>query len=463
MVIQKLRPKLLHIARSKRIVFAASVVVGLFVGVNIIMLLTFHGRALPNYYLGKLAIGGKPLTELQASPASAILPAKLTFTKDGKSLDQSPEALGVSVNVAESLHMSGIMRWLPALSLVGRHHVALSLHIDRDKFDKSAGHIDTSLGKPAIKQHITFDGATFVIVPNTDGFRINRKTLLSHVMVAFQQGESHLNPPTETTHANDHTDLSGQLQQLQQQINTRLTFNYGGQSTQPTKSDIGKWYVSSGQSMEPSTARIAAFVTAVGQRFGVSGVANQSDLATATLYALTKSQSFNFAVVPNTSATVIRTYCTAVDGVNSSVLSELNGKLATTYADTRGWNNSGHIAFRHVNSGCQYTVWMSAASQMTNFGAICDSYWNCQVGTSVIMNYNRWTDATPSWNKTGASLDNYHTMMINHETGHRLGFLDNYTCPKPGGPAPIMLQQSINLRGCTFNIWPLASEFTALN
>ena len=64
--------------------------------------------------------------------------------------------------------------------------------------------------------------------------------------------------------------------------------------------------------------------------------------------------------------------------------------------------------------------------------------------------------------KGGGNLANYRTMVINHETGHRLDHRDNETvCQQAGEPAPLMQQQSISLRGCTINEWPLDSELWA--
>ena len=50
-------------------------------------------------------------------------------------------------------------------------------------------------------------------------------------------------------------------------------------------------------------------------------------------------------------------------------------------------------------------------------------------------------------------------MVLNHEVGHRLGHMDNENvCASPNGPAPLMQEQSISLRGCSIRWWPQSLE-----
>jgi hypothetical protein len=153
-----------------------------------------------------------------------------------------------------------------------------------------------------------------------------------------------------------------------------------------------------------------------------------------------------------------------VRGVPSSYLSAFNQLIASVYANPRGWSLDGQVTFQHASSGCNFTVWLSSSAQMHTFGAICDSTWDCNIGTNVVANFDRWEHGTSSWNAVhpGGAITDYRTMLINHETGHQLGFYDSYTCGGKGQPAPIMLQQSIDLKGCIFNIWPLPSELAAV-
>ena len=52
-------------------------------------------------------------------------------------------------------------------------------------------------------------------------------------------------------------------------------------------------------------------------------------------------------------------------------------------------------------------------------------------------------------------------MVVNHETGHWLGF-GHSNCSSPGAAAAVMQQQSMGMQGCTPNPWPLAGERSVL-
>ena len=142
---------------------------------------------------------------------------------------------------------------------------------------------------------------------------------------------------------------------------------------------------------------------------------------------------------------------------NRSSLATFAAEAAQTYADNRGWNLGGSIAFRQVASGGQFTLWLAAASQLPGFGSICDSSYSCTVGRNVIINETRWLTATPMWTANHRTLRDYQHMVVNHETGHWLGFGHSY-CAGAGQLAPVMQQQSISLQGCRPNPWPLPWE-----
>lgn len=429
-----------------------------------VMAQIYHTRVLPNAHLGKLDISGKPLASLAAIPAADMLPARLTLRKGAAQTVITPAQLGIRIDVPATLRSTDeLRRWLPLASLVTRYDVPLRLRFDQQTYRQAAARLATTFSRPAIPEHIAFRGSSFAIALAASGYTVDDARLKDSLAAALQNGSSIVGVPTTPIAARQKaTDLAGQLQQLQLHLGTAISFVYHGRTVRPGKAEVGSWFVPKDQTMAPSATAARVYIDTLARQLGTT-IANPDDLAAAAVYAVSKDLPRTFAVVPAGNGTILRTYCTAVRGIDASVLSDLTGKLAATYYDTRGWNNGGRIAFQHVGRGCQYTVWMSAASQMTSFGAICDAYYSCQTGTDVVLNYDRWTSATPPWDKTNGTLEDYRTLMINHETGHRLGFPDNPICPGAGQPAPVMMQQSVNLKGCVFNIWPRAAELAQLN
>nr|WP_280925098.1 DUF3152 domain-containing protein [Bifidobacterium sp. ESL0784] len=155
-------------------------------------------------------------------------------------------------------------------------------------------------------------------------------------------------------------------------------------------------------------------------------------------------------------------YCVGSKGDvgDSSVLQKFENVVFRTLNDPRGWPRAGAtFAYNANSSHCDFVIYFSQASQMRTFSTSCSNDYSCCVGNNVIINQDRFNGATPQMLSAGMSLDRYREMIVNHETGHWLGHLDNQpSCPAAGATAPLMQEQSMSLRGCTPNEWPLASE-----
>lgn len=150
------------------------------------------------------------------------------------------------------------------------------------------------------------------------------------------------------------------------------------------------------------------------------------------------------------------TYSVITRGAITADLAEFRQQANATLNDDRGWARLG-VHFTEVTSGGSFTLVLSEASQVPSFSSGCSAEYSCRAGRYVIINQDRWTGATPSWNSAGGSIRDYRHMVVNHETGHWLGH-DHQSCGGAGQSAPVMQQQSIDLQGCGFNPWPLASE-----
>lgn len=158
---------------------------------------------------------------------------------------------------------------------------------------------------------------------------------------------------------------------------------------------------------------------------------------------------------------VTYTYCVASKGEVGD-LTEFSDTVFSTLNDPRGWPRAGAV-FQEADgtdpNACSMTLTLAAADQMTSFSTECSDEYSCRVGNDVVINVDRWNNATEGWLNAGGTVERYRTMVINHEVGHRLGHLDNeLTCPAVNQPAPLMQQQSMDLLGCVPNEWPLDEE-----
>ena len=130
--------------------------------------------------------------------------------------------------------------------------------------------------------------------------------------------------------------------------------------------------------------------------------------------------------------------------------------VQSTLDDQRGWERARFALERR--DVAEYRV---VVAEPDDAQALCRPYdvyrkYSCQNGPVVVINAERWRNATPEW--TG-DLASYRQMLVNHEFGHLLGQRHpENQCPERGKPAAIMSQQSTELNGCLPNPWPLDYE-----
>jgi hypothetical protein len=128
--------------------------------------------------------------------------------------------------------------------------------------------------------------------------------------------------------------------------------------------------------------------------------------------------------------------------------------VEATLSDPRSWTGGGRWRLQRVGPGqpADFTVYFVTPGTRDE---VCpgrgDGYTNCRNGARVVVNIERWLHGVPHID--ASQLSEYRRYVINHETGHRLGY-DHELCPGPGQPAPVMQQQTLGLHGCTLNPWP---------
>lgn len=121
--------------------------------------------------------------------------------------------------------------------------------------------------------------------------------------------------------------------------------------------------------------------------------------------------------------------------------------------DERGWQPLDGVRFARVDDG-DYDVEVVLASPDTT-DALCEplgtgGWLSCFNGYATVLNARRWFSGAETY---GDDLVSYRRYLVSHEMGHYLGH-QHEGCPVPGAPAPVMVQQTKSLDGCTANPWP---------
>ena len=129
---------------------------------------------------------------------------------------------------------------------------------------------------------------------------------------------------------------------------------------------------------------------------------------------------------------------------------EVASFVEATLVDDRGWTSRHALA--RVEGDSDLRIVIASPETADSLCAPLDTggRLSCRNGSNVVINAWRWQFGADSY--TG-QLEAYRRYVVNHETGHALGY-GHVGCSAPGALAPVMLQQTKGLDGCVANPWP---------
>lgn len=147
------------------------------------------------------------------------------------------------------------------------------------------------------------------------------------------------------------------------------------------------------------------------------------------------------------------------DGVETAA-TQFTAVVQATLADARGWQSAEGVRFVPVSpeelaGGAAADIRVTLATPALT-ARLCAplnttvSQVSCWNRGRAVLNLQRWARGSSTY---GDNLAGYRTYLVNHEVGHGLGHQHQH-CPGPGKPAPIMVQQTKSLEGCTAWAWP---------
>jgi len=135
--------------------------------------------------------------------------------------------------------------------------------------------------------------------------------------------------------------------------------------------------------------------------------------------------------------------------------------------DRRSWIGDGRVRFQRVGPADAHAFRILLATRETA-GRLCSAggmnivygahpYTSCRLPGRVVINLDRWRFSAASYRAAKVPLATYRHYLINHEVGHELG-RGHEGCPRRRGPAPVMVQQTLSLRGCLPYAWPRRAD-----
>ena len=159
----------------------------------------------------------------------------------------------------------------------------------------------------------------------------------------------------------------------------------------------------------------------------------------------------------------LRRFRVAVERGSGEDVAAFAAQVEATLGDRRSWIGGGRLRLQRVSGAdaSDFTVYLATRETA---GVMCARggvnirvggrpYTSCRATGKTIINLDRWRLSARPYVAAKVPLATYRDYVLNHEVGHELG-KSHQGCPKRGGPAPVMVQQTLTLRGCTPYAWP---------
>ena len=159
----------------------------------------------------------------------------------------------------------------------------------------------------------------------------------------------------------------------------------------------------------------------------------------------------------------VRRFQVAVERGAGEDVTAFAAHVEAVLGNPRSWIGNGRARLQRVGPADAHDFRILLATRETA-GQLCAKggidirngahpYTSCRTSGKVIINLDRWRLSAAPYIQWKVPLAVYRQYVINHEVGHELGE-GHQGCPKRGAAAPVMVQQTLSLRGCVPYAWP---------
>lgn len=159
----------------------------------------------------------------------------------------------------------------------------------------------------------------------------------------------------------------------------------------------------------------------------------------------------------------VRRFKVAVERGSDEDPNAFAAAVESTLGDPRSWIGNRELRLQRVG-GAEPSDFVIYLATRDTAAAMCAAggldirdrgqpYTSCRTTARVIINLDRWRLSAAPYVAAKVPLTTYRQYVINHEVGHELG-QGHQDCPQRGAAAPVMVQQTLSLRGCVPYAWP---------
>lgn len=150
------------------------------------------------------------------------------------------------------------------------------------------------------------------------------------------------------------------------------------------------------------------------------------------------------------------TYAVEVERGLPLELREVTRAVDAVLASPKGWTATGAVSLQRVPADPDIRILVASPETTDQLCSPLDTggRLSCRNGDLVVLNAWRWVSGADTY---VGNRHAYRQYMVNHEVGHALGNA-HASCPTPGEPAPVMVQQTKGLEGCLPNPWPTVAH-----
>jgi hypothetical protein len=454
---------------------------GLVVGLVLVALLAatdglarwyYAGRVYPGVKVAGQALGGRSLAGVESALQQSWGQDKIQLTIDTTDYAFTVADLGVSIDAARLADDAKAQGRAEPLALVGAvqtlasRPLPLEYQVHQATLDALVAQLAARHSHPAADAQPLIVGTTPLVLAEKPGQVIDQTKLRESLLLAVRNHQHVTVSSSRVAPALAASAYAADLDDARAKLAVSLSLKVKTRTVTPAPADIAGWlsFGEPGSGAHVDAGRVGAYVAAVPGSFdrAATQAAIVAALAAHQPLAYTASTKKNIAPSSTAPATpgapAAYRYCVAGRSVDDAAVGTLADRSAATLALAQGWSLGGHLAYTAVPSGCNFTLWLAADSQMTAFSPACNHQATCRVGNDVIINAARWATPPADWK---GPADDYRTELINHEVGHWLGF-DHPSCAPGVATDSPLSQVTLTVAGCSPSWHPIPAELQGL-